>query len=166
MTTASWVVGVDGSPESLTALRSAVEISRNGFCGGDPGALIVVVHVRRNVSMAGFSAMGAAEVSRSLDEQQAQVLRLSADILEPTKVSWNFVVRSGDPARELIKEAEARSAGGIVVGGHRHGTVGAVLLNSVDAALVHHFSGSIIIIRPGEDAGTDPTAAAETAGMA
>jgi len=62
-------------------------------------------------------------------------------------VDWEFVVRSGDPAHELMAVADDRSAVAIVVGGRPHKAAVSGLVGSVDAALVHRFHGSLLVVR-------------------
>jgi nucleotide-binding universal stress UspA family protein len=74
-------------------------------------------------------------------------------------VSKEFVIRSGDPAHELMAMADDRSAVAIVVGGKPHKAALSGLVGSVDAALVHRFHGSVLIVR-GDDLGWHPIGAA------
>ena len=71
----------------------------------------------------------------------------AADVLRGTGVDWEFVVRSGAPAHELMAVAEDRSAAAIVVGGRPHRAALSGLAGSVDAALVHRFRGSVLVVR-------------------
>jgi hypothetical protein len=56
--------------------------------------------------------------------------------------------------------ADDRSAAAIVVGGRPHMAAVSGLAGSVDAALVHRFHGSVLIVRGGDSAWNPASAAA------
>lgn len=142
------VVGVDGSPESAAALTEAVSIARGDR--GHGGLDLVVVFVRQT-SWAAMSVDAGVGVGEALDEIEAAVRRIAGDALAGTDLSWRIEVRTGEPAHELVKAADDFGAQTIVVGGHRHGRVGAAVTRAVNAELVRMFRGSLLIIRPSVD---------------
>lgn len=141
----SIVVGVDGTADSITALRRAAELARTS------NLLLVVVHVRHTSTWAGLSPLSAGYATQTLDEIEAEARQATLGALEQTAVDWEFVVRAGEPARELIAVAEERSALYIVVGGRPHSAPASVLLGSVATAVVHHFQGSVLVVRSKDD---------------
>jgi nucleotide-binding universal stress UspA family protein len=138
------VVGVDGSPQSGLALAEAVHLAERH--AGEGGLDLVVAFVRQ-LSWAAMSIAGS-EVSSALDEMEAGVRRQAEDALWGRNLSWRVEVRVGEPAHELVQVALEHGAQMIVVGGHRHGAVGAALTRAVNSELVHGFEGSLLIIRP------------------
>jgi nucleotide-binding universal stress UspA family protein len=141
----SLVVGVDETSDSITALRRAAEIAQTADYP------LVVVHVRHRSTWAGLSAMSAAGDLQNLDQIEAETRRATDETLADFPRSWDFIVRTGDPAHELIAVAKERWASYIVVGGRPHSAVGAAVLGSVATALVHHFRGSVLVVRSEED---------------
>jgi nucleotide-binding universal stress UspA family protein len=141
----SMVVGVDGTADSITALQRAAELARSS------NLLLIVVHVRHSSTWAGLSAMSAGYAAQALDEIEADARRATRKTLDKMAIDADFVVRTGEPAHELIGVAEERSAGYIVVGGRPHSAAVSVLLGSVATALVHHFDGSVLVVRSKED---------------
>jgi nucleotide-binding universal stress UspA family protein len=137
------VVGVDGSPESLRALRRAAELAETERAGG--GLDLVVVHVRHSPWL--VSPAGQPAITETLDTVQRDVERQTESVLAGRWLTWRFVVRAGDPARELVKEANEQHAAAIAIGGHRHSAIGGALVHSVAASLVHEFAGSLLIVR-------------------
>jgi nucleotide-binding universal stress UspA family protein len=138
----SLVVGVDGTGESTNALARAAELAQAA------GLRLVVVHVRHIPVLAEMSAMTIGPATQDLDVIEAASRRASDDVLQGTGVDWEFVVRSGDPAHELMAAAaDDRSAAAIVVGGRPHRAALSGLVGSVDAALVHRFHGSVLVVR-------------------
>jgi nucleotide-binding universal stress UspA family protein len=142
--TRSLVVGVDASDESLKALVRATELARLA------DLRLVVVHVRDVPGLAGMSSLAFGAALQTADEIEGIAERAAAEALRGTGVEWVFVVRSGDPARQLMAEAVARSAPAVVVGGRPHSAPVSALLGSVATSLVHHFHGSVLVVR-GDD---------------
>jgi nucleotide-binding universal stress UspA family protein len=137
------VVGVDGSPESLQALGKAAELAEKERAGG--GLDLLVVHVRHSPWL--VSSEGQPAITETLDVVQDDVRRQTESVLAGRWLTWRFVVRAGDPARELVKEANEQHAVAIAIGGHRHSVIGGALVHSVAASLVHEFAGSLLIVR-------------------
>jgi nucleotide-binding universal stress UspA family protein len=137
------VVGVDGSPESLQALGKAAELAENERAGG--GLDLVVVHVRHSPWL--VSPQGGPAIKEALDSVEDDVRRQIEEVLAGRWVTWRLVVRSGDPCRELVKEATEQHAAAIAIGGHRHSVIGGALVHSVAASLVHEFAGSLLIVQ-------------------
>ena len=137
----SLVVGIDGTGESKNALARAAELAQAS------GLRLVVVHVRHIPVLAEMSAMTIGPATQDLDVIEAASRRAAEDVLQGTGVGWEFVVRSGDPAHELMATAEDRSAAAIVVGGRPHRAALSGLVGSVNAALVHRFHGSVLVVR-------------------
>jgi nucleotide-binding universal stress UspA family protein len=140
----SLVVGVDDTDDSQHALAQATDLARGAELS------LVVVHVRHIPALAGMSSMSLGPPEQNLEVIEASTRQASADVLCGAGVEWEFVVRSGDPAQELMAEAEERSASAIVVGGRPHRAAVSGVLGSLDPALVHRFHGSVLVVRGGD----------------
>jgi nucleotide-binding universal stress UspA family protein len=140
----SLVVGVDDTDDSKNALARAADLARAD------NLRLVVVHVRHIPVMAEMSPWTIGPAQQNLDVIEAAARRASEDVLQGTGLDWEFVIRSGDPAHELMAMADDRSAAAIVVGGQPHKAALSGLAGSVDAALVHRFHRSVLVIR-GDD---------------
>jgi nucleotide-binding universal stress UspA family protein len=140
----SLVVGVDETGESQNALARAAELARAA------GLSLVVVHVRHIPVFAEMSPMTIGPATQDLDPIEDATRRAAEKVLQGTSADWEFVVRSGDPAHELMAVADERSAVAIVVGGRPHRAAVSGLVGSVDAALVHRFRGSVLVVRGGD----------------
>ena len=141
--TRSLVVGVDDTDDSQNALARAAELARAD------DLRLVVVHVRRIPALAEMSPMVVGPAEQNMHEIAAETRRASEDLLQGTGVDWEFVVRSGNPVHELMAVADDRSAVAIVVGGRPHKAALSGLVGSVDAALIHRFHGSVLVVRGG-----------------
>jgi nucleotide-binding universal stress UspA family protein len=141
----SMVVGVDGTDDSITALQRAAELSHAANLS------LIVVHIRHNSTWAGLSPLSAGYAAENLDEVEEEARQAAGEVLEQVDVDWEFVVRNGEPAHELMAVAEERSALYIVVGGRPHSAPASALLGSVATTLVHHFDGSVLVVRSKDD---------------
>jgi nucleotide-binding universal stress UspA family protein len=148
----SLIVGVDDTDDSKNALARAAELARAA------GLRLVVVHVRHMPVFAEMSSTTIGPARQNLDLIEAATRQAAEDVLQGTGVDWEFVVRSGDPAHALMAMAGDRSAAAIVVGGRPHKAVLSGLAGSVDAALVHRFPGSVLVVR-GHDSAWNPAGA-------
>jgi nucleotide-binding universal stress UspA family protein len=138
------VVGVDGTQPSLEALRFAVSEAEKRRA--DDGLDLVVVHVRHLPWSLSSSTL--APMTETLETLAVQTERAVKEELAAVMVTWRWVPREGDPAKELVRVAKEYHARAIAVGGHRHGTLTAALVHSVDSSLVHTYGGTLYIVRP------------------
>jgi nucleotide-binding universal stress UspA family protein len=139
------VVGVNGTDDSLAALRAAAELAE------ESGASLEVVHVRHESVLAAESvgALAEAAMSNALDQVETMSRERASDVLSGRKVHWRFEVSFGDPATELIAAARASQATTIVVGGRSHGLIGGLVAGSVAPKLVRHSPVSVLVVRDG-----------------
>ena len=108
--TRSLIVGMDDTGDSRNALARAAELARAA------GLRLVVAHVRHIPVLAEMPSMTIGPARQNLDLIQAGARRAAEDVLRGTGVDWEFVVRSGAPAHELMAIADDRPAAAIVVG--------------------------------------------------
>src|SRR5580704_4344422 len=114
----TFVVGVDGTADSLAALAAAATMAE------ESGADLDVVHVRHGPALTSVgegSGGAAAAESDALDEMEQTSRQRASDVLAGRHVQWRFDVAVGDPATELVAAARAQNAATIVVGGRNHG---------------------------------------------
>lgn len=134
------VVGVDGSEESLEALRWAARAAR--LAGGSLRAVAVWDYPTslgwEPPYPTDFDPEGDARAA--LDRSVAEVLGERPD------VPVDKVVREGHPAPVL--EEEAKGAELLVVGSRGHGGFSGLLLGSVSAHCVHHAPTTVVVVRP------------------
>jgi len=138
------VVGVDGSPESLAALRWA---SRYGAaCGGT----IRAVQAWHYPSAVGPAPIGKAPpaVTEEVEERirgdlVAAITGAGPDV---TQVAITPHVRYGHPAEVLIDESQ--DADLLVVGHKGHGAFAEMLTGSVSLHCVNHAACPVTVVRP------------------
>jgi nucleotide-binding universal stress UspA family protein len=138
------VIGVDGSEISLEALGAAAEIAER------TGSHLSVVFVRDPGlagAVAGPEGRAEAAILQTERELEAAARDRTSAALSDTRVEWTFDVAAGDAAHELLNVATQRHAALIVVGGHRHSTIGGVAVGSVAQRLLHTSPISVLVFR-------------------
>jgi nucleotide-binding universal stress UspA family protein len=140
------IVGVDSTADSLTALTAGARLARQQQTS------ILAVHVRHEPSLASETVVAseAAAIATALDEMEATTRSHVSDAMAGRSLNWRFVVTSGDPAHELIKQAIDTRAAAIVVGGRNHGIVGGLVQGSVAQKLVRKSPVSVLVVRDGQ----------------
>ena len=137
------ICGVDGSPESLTAVRQAARLLEAD------GALVLIAVA--NVAQAAQAGVRAAHAADLL-QQEAEAALAAAQSEAPPSSSTMLV--NGDPRAVLLREAEGASL--LALGSHgRRRSVG-MLLGTVAATMLHHARCSLLVARPAREPETWP----------
>jgi nucleotide-binding universal stress UspA family protein len=135
------VVGVDGSEESLRALRWALDEARLR------GAPLECVHAW---SLPVVTSGGLLPITEGLVETLGEEAAKRVDVLfagldtEGVEVEKNVV--EGPPAAVLVDAA--RDAELLVVGSRGHGGFAGLLLGSVSHQCAHHAACPVVIVPP------------------
>jgi nucleotide-binding universal stress UspA family protein len=136
------VVGVDGSPESVAALRWAGEEARIR------GATLVAVTAWENSQVAAMGMPGglvppdlSPQLKQGAEELQQAALREAG--IDPGEVEGS--VREGGAAGVLLDAA--RGSDMLVVGSRGHGGFKELMLGSVSQQCAHHAACPVVIVR-------------------
>ncbi|HSS09998.1 MAG TPA: universal stress protein [Acidimicrobiales bacterium] len=135
------IVGVDGSPASIEALRWAAATAK------DSRDILTVVHVRHIPGVWAEYPSVFRAAGPYLDELEDQAREASAKVLADAGLPPSFEVRDGDAAAELESAAEEHHADVIVVSGHGHRGFDRLLLGSVSSRLVHTACVPVLVVR-------------------
>jgi len=140
------VIGADGSERSRVAIEVAETIASN-----DEDS-VVVVFVRylpfweaSAVASGGHSVRILEEV---LDARQVLAEAQSIALLGAQSLNWQFDVRAGDPATELMRAATEIGGNTIVVGGRAQTTAGRLIRSSVASRLLHRWPHNLVVAHP------------------
>ena len=130
------VVGVDGSEESVTALRRGIRIAN---------ALNASVEAVTSWRLpATYGNMGEVEYS-PLDDAEAILSGAAKSVFGAKNPQWFTVAtREGNAADVLIEQS--RGAEMLIVGSRGHGGLAGVLLGSVSAMCAEHAHCPVLII--------------------
>lgn len=141
------VVGEDNSSASQVGLAAAVRLARRD------SARVTVVHVRHQplvMCLAGLAALavsGAEELMRALDSLEEEARSRAARAFAGSGVRWDFLVRAGQPGKEILRAVERLGADLVVIGSNRHSTVHNALLGSTTAYVTAHSPVPVLVVR-------------------
>lgn len=137
----TFLVGLDGSIESIGALATAVRL------GAPIGAELVLVFVRHTPSTVAGSPEALSAHDLALDAIADGIQNVAAAQLKEYPGSWELVQRSGDPTAGLLEAARIHGAGLIVVGHRGHSELVDLMLGSVASRLVHHSPIAVLVAK-------------------
>jgi nucleotide-binding universal stress UspA family protein len=132
------MVGCDGSPNSMAALRWAIDFA-------PPGGTVVVVWVWDATPLAvGADAFFFPDASDLAAERFHHLVDSVAGQARSRGVGLEREFVRGTPRSALSAQAENSDL--VVVGARGHGAVGAALLGSVSTWLLHHLHRPIAVV--------------------
>lgn len=132
------LVGCDGSPNSMVALRWAIDFAA-------PGSTVVVAWVWDATPLAvGADAFFFPDASDLAAERFHHLVDTVATQARARNVRLEREFIRGTPRSALASQAEAVDL--VVVGARGHGAIGAALLGSVSTWLLHHVHRPIAVV--------------------
>jgi nucleotide-binding universal stress UspA family protein len=132
------LVGCDGSPNSMVALRWAIEFA-------SPGGTVVVAWVWDATPLAvGADAFFFPDASDLAAERFHHLVDTVADAARLGEVTLEREFIRGTPRSALASQAENVDL--VAVGARGHGAVGAALLGSVSTWLLHHVHRPVAVV--------------------
>jgi nucleotide-binding universal stress UspA family protein len=143
------LVGVDKSEESQLALRYACHLLEHFEAEVD--ALYVkpdVVEMTKEGAYAPFTTR--TEIERQVEKEAGKVVEEIIEACEVClggKIPCTPRVAVGDPAEEIIREADDGQYDMIVMGGSGRSALKGLLLGAVSAKVLHHAKQPVLIVR-------------------
>jgi nucleotide-binding universal stress UspA family protein len=136
------IVGVDGSPPSVAALRWAVHHAE--LTGGSIDAIIAWEF---SLVASGFGwAPNQAFDDTSYCELATKTLNAAVgDVNPPPAIVVNQMVLEGNPAKVLLNTA--KDADLLVVGNRGHGAFVDALIGAVSVRCLHHATCPVVVVR-------------------
>lgn len=139
------LVAVDGSENSLRALRAASEVSYER-----EGKLVVMnaFHVPPEYdSLASQMADGSHFISRLGKQAQAKAEKLLKDALERVECpSAESKLVQGRPEKSIVEAAKELNATMVVLGNRGRGEVRSLLFGSVSHYVLHHAPCPVLVV--------------------
>jgi nucleotide-binding universal stress UspA family protein len=143
------LVGVDKSEESQLALRYACHLLEHFPAQVD--ALYVkpdVVEMAREGAYAPFTTRGGIE--REVEREAGKVVEEIIEACEVClggKIPCEPHIAVGDPAEEILREADAGQYDLVVLGGRGRSAFRGLLLGAVSVKVLHHAKQPVLIVR-------------------
>ncbi|MCU1474467.1 MAG: universal stress protein UspA [Amnibacterium sp.] len=147
------VVGVDGSDDSIEALRVAAR------AGEVMNATLVVVTTWPQPPTFGRTPLRVPDFQRETAELQGAAIRGAFGDRPPARLLR--VVRGGAPSAALVRESERARL--VVVGRRGHGGFGSLLLGSTAMSTVVHSACSVLVL--GQEVRAAPTSDVDGPGI-
>jgi nucleotide-binding universal stress UspA family protein len=135
------VCGVDGTAESLTAVRQAARLRPA------EGSLLLVAAV--SLAKAAHAGMAAPHAAELLQAEAEQALAEAGGF-----ASAEGKIVNGDPATVILNEASRATL--VALGSHGRRRAAGILLGTVAARMLHEAPCSVLIARPARDPETWP----------
>ena len=140
--------GVDGTPESLVAVRQAARLVEP-----EGGLYLVSAENLAQAAQAGVAARHAAE---QLQEEAEKALA-DARAIAPAAIEK---LVNGEPVAALLREIESTGATLVAIGTHGHGRAAGMLLETVAARMLRDAPCSVLVAREARDGGAWPQSVA------
>ncbi len=142
---------VDGSETAKKAVDFACKLLENSGCR------VTLLAVVEEPAYAAFWSDGMIapevvlpppeELRGELERRAGEMLVDTSKILEEAGLEMEAKVRFGNPAPEILKEAEEGGYDLVIMGSHGRGILGGFLLGSVSNRVVHHAKCPVLIVR-------------------
>ena len=147
------VAGTDGSEASRRAVAEAGALAEHS---GSRGLVVFVLRMGFGAAASAFSVSAVGPLKECVEADQTVAQAQAIAELDARGVPWEFVVREGQPATELMRVATDHGADTIVVAGRRHGAMGNFTHAAVTANLLHRWPHSLFVVRPPESTPAQP----------
>lgn len=135
------VVGVDGSPGSLAALRWAI---REASASGRAVHAVAAWDVPTESTFGDMATVG--DFHPVIAAERILVAALADAGVADSHITVTTAPVQGHPAEVLMQQAEGADL--LVVGSRGHGTIVGALLGSVSQYLAAHAACPVVVIRP------------------
>ncbi len=140
------LVGLDGSPNSLTALDWALRFA-------EPGSTVEVMWVWDTTPLAvGADEFFFPDAGEAAERRFHHLIDNTLARCDTSGVTVERAFRRGRPREDLAMAAEEADL--VVVGARGHGAVGAALLGSVSSWLLHRLQRPLVVVPHADAAGT------------
>jgi nucleotide-binding universal stress UspA family protein len=133
------VCGVDGTPESLFAVRQAVRLQ-------EPDGRLYLTAVA-NLAKAAHAGMAAPHAAELL-QHDAEAALAEARAIAPSAIEK---LVNGEPVAVLLRQVEREQATLVAVGSHGRGRAAGMLVGTVAARMLRDAPCSVLIARKARD---------------
>lgn len=139
---ANIMIAVDGSPESLQAVREALAWMERGL-----RAEIALVNVQEAASLLQLATQDSDAIAAAAVEAGEHLMAPGAALLDAAGVGYSMEVVLGEPGPALVDLAEQINADVVMLGARGMGALESVLVGSVSKAVISRCSKPVMVVR-------------------
>lgn len=136
------MIAVDGSDESLEAVRQALALMGRGL-----RAEIALVNVQEAASLLELATRDSDAIAAAAVEAGEHLMAQGAALLDAAGVGYSMEVILGEPATALVDMAEQINADVLILGARGMGAVESALVGSVSKAIISRCSKPVMVVR-------------------
>jgi nucleotide-binding universal stress UspA family protein len=138
------LVPIDGSPSSVRAVQYVVEST--AWLNQSPQVFLLNVQWKLASGNVKFF-ISPDSINEYYREQGLLALAPARDMLDKSKIAYNYHISVGIPAEAIVLYAQENQIDQIVMGAHGQDTLSALLLGSVVSKVMHLCSLPVVLIK-------------------
>lgn len=139
------MIAVDGSNESLQAVREALGLIERGL-----RAEIALVNVQEPASLLQLATQDSDAIAAAAVDAGEHLMSEAAALLDAAGVGYSMEVVLGEPGTVLVDMAEQLNADMVIMGARGMGALQSVIVGSVSKAVITHCSKPVLVVRAPE----------------
>ncbi|MEG0920262.1 MAG: universal stress protein [Comamonas sp.] len=136
------MIAVDGSPNSLQAVRHGVQLVQSGL-----NAHVVIAHVQKEASFLELATQDSTLIANASMEAGMDLVGPAIDILRANEISYEVEIRLGDAYSSLLDIASEKACHMIVMGATGETRLGSILIGSITRDVARHSTVPVTIVK-------------------
>lgn len=139
---ANIMIAVDGSPESLEAVRQALALIARGL-----RAEVALVNVQEAASLLQLATQDSDAIAGAAVDAGEHLMADAAALLDAAGVGYSMEVVLGEPGSALVDLAEQIQADMVMLGARGMGAVQSSLVGSVSKSVISRCRKPVLLVR-------------------
>ena len=152
------MIAVDGSSESLQAVREALKLIARGL-----RTEIALVNVQEPASLLELATRDADAIAAAAVQAGENLMSEAAALLDAEGVGYSMAVVLGEPGSMLLEMAEDLNADMVIMGARGMGALKSAIVGSVSKTVITHCHRPVLVVRSPEEEDLAEAEAAEDA---
>ncbi|WP_302409136.1 universal stress protein [Comamonas kerstersii] len=152
------MIAVDGSSESLQAVREALKLIARGL-----RTEIALVNVQEPASLLELATRDADAIAAAAVQAGENLMSEAAALLDAEGVGYSMEVVLGEPGSMLLEMAEDLNADMVIMGARGMGALKSAIVGSVSKTVITHCHRPVLVVRSPEEEDLAEAEAAEDA---
>lgn len=136
------MIAVDGSPNSLQAVRHGVQLVQSGL-----RAHVVLAHVQKEASFLELATQDSTLIANASIDAGMDLLAPAIELLRASGMSYEVEIRLGDAYASLLDIAGEKACDLVVIGATGESAIGSMLMGSVTRDVARHSTIPVTIVK-------------------